>query len=174
MALGIVIPCEPRRRRPKLARDPAIDQGKIEMAVVVEIGEDRAETGAAPGGGRQTSGGRAIREHAVPLNKHWFAYKSSDADAQAFLAEHLGRELGLAFSPSDIAREAAGPHVGDCFNGNWAGQPALISTLFPFASLFFGRWTSRTPLLNLALTWSASTPGGSAMLRLNAPSQRSE
>jgi aspartate aminotransferase len=45
----------------------------------------------------------AIREHAVPHNKNWFAYKSSEADAQAFLADHLGRELGLSFDTTDIA-----------------------------------------------------------------------
>ena len=45
----------------------------------------------------------AIREHAVPHDKNWFAYKSSEADAQAFLADHLGRELGLAFDSTDIA-----------------------------------------------------------------------
>jgi len=45
----------------------------------------------------------AIREHAEPHDKNWFAYKSSESEPQAFVAEHLGRELGLAFAPSDIA-----------------------------------------------------------------------
>ncbi len=45
----------------------------------------------------------AIRERAVPHDKNWFAYKSSEEDARAFLAEHLGRELGLAFDSTDIA-----------------------------------------------------------------------
>ena len=45
----------------------------------------------------------AIRERAVPHDKNWFAYKSSESEPQAFVAEHLGRELGLAFAPSDIA-----------------------------------------------------------------------
>ena len=45
----------------------------------------------------------AIREHAQPRDKNWFAYKTSEHDAQAFLAEHLGRELGLPFIPTDIA-----------------------------------------------------------------------
>src|SRR6185295_19529399 len=36
-------------------------------------------------------------------DKNWFAYKSSEADAQAFLADRLGRELGLAFTATDIA-----------------------------------------------------------------------
>src|SRR5206468_4538386 len=31
------------------------------------------------------------------------AYKSSESEPQAFVAEHLGRELGLAFEPADIA-----------------------------------------------------------------------
>src|SRR4029078_12937738 len=30
-------------------------------------------------------------------------YKSSESEPQAFVAEHLGRELGLSFAPSDIA-----------------------------------------------------------------------
>jgi aspartate aminotransferase len=45
----------------------------------------------------------AIREHALPHNKNWFAYKSSEEKPQAFLAEHVGRELGLEFDPADIA-----------------------------------------------------------------------
>src|SRR5688572_1576341 len=45
----------------------------------------------------------AIRERAQPRDKNWFAYKASEAEPQAFLAEHVGRELGLAFSPADIA-----------------------------------------------------------------------
>ena len=45
----------------------------------------------------------AIRERAVPHDKNWFAYKTSEAEPQAFLAETLGRELGLAFEPQDIA-----------------------------------------------------------------------
>lgn len=45
----------------------------------------------------------AIREHAQPHNKDWFAYKSSEKEPQAFLAEHVGRELGLAFDSADIA-----------------------------------------------------------------------
>jgi aspartate aminotransferase len=45
----------------------------------------------------------AIRERAQPHDKNWFAYKTSEAEPQAFLAEHVGRELGLAFHPSDIA-----------------------------------------------------------------------
>jgi aspartate aminotransferase len=45
----------------------------------------------------------AIREHARPHDKNWFAYKASEEAPQAFLAEHVGRELGLAFAPADIA-----------------------------------------------------------------------
>jgi aspartate aminotransferase len=46
---------------------------------------------------------RAIRDHAEPHDKNWFAYKTSEPAAQAFLAERLGRELGLAFDSTDIA-----------------------------------------------------------------------
>jgi len=45
----------------------------------------------------------AIREHALPHNKDWFAYNTSEEKPQPFLAEHVGRELGLAFDPADIA-----------------------------------------------------------------------
>src|SRR5690606_18995491 len=48
----------------------------------------------------------AIRENALPRNKDWFAYKASEAEPQAFLAETLGAELGLAFDPADIALTA--------------------------------------------------------------------
>jgi len=48
----------------------------------------------------------AIRERAVPHNKNWFAYKTSEEEPQAFLAERVGRELGLAFEPADIALTA--------------------------------------------------------------------
>ncbi len=45
----------------------------------------------------------AIRERAIPHDKDWFAYKMSEAEPQAFLADCVGRELGLAFEPADIA-----------------------------------------------------------------------
>src|SRR4030095_6484552 len=45
----------------------------------------------------------AIREHALPHDKNWFAYKSSEEKPQAFLAQHVGRELGLEVDPADIA-----------------------------------------------------------------------
>ena len=48
----------------------------------------------------------AIREGAVPHNKDWFAYKSNEEAPQAFLAAAVGRELGLAFEPPDIALTA--------------------------------------------------------------------
>jgi aspartate aminotransferase len=48
----------------------------------------------------------AIRERAVPRDKNWFAYKTSEQEPQAFLAERVGRELGLAFEPADIALTA--------------------------------------------------------------------
>ena len=42
----------------------------------------------------------------MPHDKNWFAYKTSEEEPQAFLAEHAGRELGLAFEPADIALTA--------------------------------------------------------------------
>jgi aspartate aminotransferase len=45
----------------------------------------------------------ALRERAVPHDKNWFAYKTSEPEPQAFLADRLSRELGLAFEPDDIA-----------------------------------------------------------------------
>lgn len=45
----------------------------------------------------------AIRHHAVPCNKDWFAYKTSEPGPQALLAERLGQELSLPFEPADIA-----------------------------------------------------------------------
>lgn len=48
----------------------------------------------------------AIRQRAVPHDKNWYAYKTSEEEPQAFLAEHAGRELGLDFEPEDIALTA--------------------------------------------------------------------
>jgi aspartate aminotransferase len=45
----------------------------------------------------------AIRHHAVPHNEDWFAYKASEPEPQAFLAERLMQELSLPFEPADIA-----------------------------------------------------------------------
>ncbi len=48
----------------------------------------------------------ALREAAVPHDKNWFAYKTSEDEPRAFLAERVGRELGLAFDPEDFALTA--------------------------------------------------------------------
>jgi aspartate aminotransferase len=48
----------------------------------------------------------AIRERAIPHDKNWFAYKASEQEPQAFIAERLGLELDLAFEPGDIALTA--------------------------------------------------------------------
>jgi aspartate aminotransferase len=45
----------------------------------------------------------ALRERAVPHDENWFAYKTSEAEPQEYLAERLGAELRLAFAPADIA-----------------------------------------------------------------------
>ena len=45
----------------------------------------------------------AIRERTIPHDKNWFGYKTSEEAPQRFLAERLGRELGLPFEPADIA-----------------------------------------------------------------------
>jgi aspartate aminotransferase len=50
----------------------------------------------------------AIRQHAVPRNKDWFAYKTSEAEPRAFVAERLSEELSLAFEPADIALTSGG------------------------------------------------------------------
>jgi aspartate aminotransferase len=46
---------------------------------------------------------RALRERAVPHDRSWFAYKTSEAEPQAFLARRLQEELRLSFEPDDIA-----------------------------------------------------------------------
>ena len=46
---------------------------------------------------------QALQAHAVPQNNSWFAYKTSEDEPRAFLADALSRELGLAFEPEDIA-----------------------------------------------------------------------
>ncbi len=48
----------------------------------------------------------ALRDAALPENKDWYAYKTSEDAPRAFLAEHVGRELGLAFEPEDFALTA--------------------------------------------------------------------
>jgi len=45
----------------------------------------------------------AIRERAIPHHKDWFAYKTSEQEPRAFVAERVGRELNLTFEPADIA-----------------------------------------------------------------------
>jgi aspartate aminotransferase len=50
----------------------------------------------------------AIRSHAVPHRKDWFAYKTSEAEPQAFVAEHLSAELSLSFEPADLALTTGG------------------------------------------------------------------
>jgi aspartate aminotransferase len=45
----------------------------------------------------------AIRDRAQPHDKNWFAYKTSEEEPQAFLAERVGKEVSLAFAPTDIA-----------------------------------------------------------------------
>lgn len=48
----------------------------------------------------------AIRERAIPHDKNWYAYKSSEEEPQAYLAERVGTELALPFEPADIALTA--------------------------------------------------------------------
>jgi aspartate aminotransferase len=48
----------------------------------------------------------AIREGALPKNKDWFAYKTSEEAPQAFVADVLSRELDLRFEPPDVALTA--------------------------------------------------------------------
>jgi aspartate aminotransferase len=45
----------------------------------------------------------AIREQAIPRNKDWYAYKTSEEAPQTFVAERLRQELDLPFEPPDIA-----------------------------------------------------------------------
>ncbi|HEX2553315.1 MAG TPA: aminotransferase class I/II-fold pyridoxal phosphate-dependent enzyme [Microvirga sp.] len=50
----------------------------------------------------------AIRTHAVPHHKDWFAYKTSEPEPQAYVAERLGAELAIPFEPADIALTTGG------------------------------------------------------------------
>jgi aspartate aminotransferase len=45
----------------------------------------------------------AIKTHAEPKSVDWYAYKSNEVDACAFLADVLSVELELPFEPEDIA-----------------------------------------------------------------------
>jgi aspartate aminotransferase len=48
----------------------------------------------------------AIRERAIPHDKNWFAYKTSEQNSQATIAERLSHELDLAFEPEDVTLTA--------------------------------------------------------------------
>lgn len=48
----------------------------------------------------------ALRESAIPRDRNWFAYKTSEDEPRAFLAQHVGPELGLDFDPEDFALTA--------------------------------------------------------------------
>ena len=48
----------------------------------------------------------AIRERAIPHDKSWFAYKTSELDPRTFVAVRLDLELDLRFEPEDIALTA--------------------------------------------------------------------
>jgi aspartate aminotransferase len=48
----------------------------------------------------------ALREGAVPRDENWFAYKTSEEEPQAFLAEAVGRELRIPLEPPDVALTA--------------------------------------------------------------------
>ena len=45
----------------------------------------------------------ALERNLRPQNPEWFAYKTSEPEPRAVIAEALSRELGLAFEPEDIA-----------------------------------------------------------------------
>ncbi len=45
----------------------------------------------------------AIRDHAVPLDKDWFAYKRSEPEPREAVAKSLRESSGLPFEPEDIA-----------------------------------------------------------------------
>jgi aspartate aminotransferase len=48
----------------------------------------------------------SLRAAALPRDKNWFAYKTSEDEPRSFLAEHVGRELDLPFEPEDLALTA--------------------------------------------------------------------
>ncbi len=41
----------------------------------------------------------AIRERAIPHDENWFAYKASEQEPRAYIAQRLSHELDLAFEP---------------------------------------------------------------------------
>jgi aspartate aminotransferase len=45
---------------------------------------------------------QAIRRGAVPQNAQWYAYKTSEPEPLAFLADIVSREIGLEFEPGSI------------------------------------------------------------------------
>ena len=45
----------------------------------------------------------ALRARVAPKDNNWFAYKTSEEEPQAFLAQQLRLELALPFEPADIA-----------------------------------------------------------------------
>jgi aspartate aminotransferase len=47
-----------------------------------------------------------LRHRAVPHDKNWFAYKTSEQEPQAFLADSLSHELSLPFEAPDMALTA--------------------------------------------------------------------
>lgn len=84
----------------------------------------------------------AIREGAIPQDKNWFAYKTSEEVPQAFVAGVLARELGLDFEPPDVALTAgafaaiavafrllldAGDEVVFCEPGWFCYEPMLLA-----------------------------------------------
>src|SRR5690606_32953584 len=48
----------------------------------------------------------ALREAALPADENAFAYKTNEDEPRAFLADAVGRELGLGFEPEDFALTA--------------------------------------------------------------------
>jgi aspartate aminotransferase len=48
----------------------------------------------------------ALRQSIEPQREDWFAYKANEAEPREVVAAALGRELGLAFDPEDIAMTA--------------------------------------------------------------------
>ena len=45
----------------------------------------------------------ALRRRALPGDENWFAYKTSEAEPQAYVAAKVSRELHLNFEPADVA-----------------------------------------------------------------------
>lgn len=48
----------------------------------------------------------ALHQAAKPLDKNWFAYKTSEPESKDFLAQAAGKELGLPFEPDDFSLTA--------------------------------------------------------------------